>query len=70
MACEPNEIVTRIAKLGAVEARMLARGDDHEAIAAVHAKRCSLLTELLTDHGAKLGLEAPTIRRASEPKQK
>ncbi|NBW09751.1 MAG: hypothetical protein EBR82_17180 [Caulobacteraceae bacterium] len=70
MACEPNAIVTRIAKLGAVEARMLANEEPHEAIAAIHARRCALLTELLADHGAQLGLDAPTIAFASEPKHK
>jgi hypothetical protein len=37
---------------------------------AVHAETCAALTELLTDHGAKLGLDPATVSRASEPKHK
>lgn len=70
MPCEPNEAVLKIAALRDVEAKLIKNKASHRAIAAVHAETCEALTELLTDHGAKLGLDAPTVSRASEPKHK
>ena len=70
MPCEPNETIIKIAELRDIEARLIKSGASHRAIAAIHAETCKVLTELLTDHGAKLGLDAPTVSRASEPKHK
>jgi len=70
MSCEPNETVTRICELRDIEAKLIRAKASHRALLAIHAETCAALTELLTDHGAKLGLDAPTISRASEPKHK
>lgn len=70
MPCEPNEAVCKIAALRKVEATLIANGASKRALMAVHAETCAALTELLNDHGAKLGLDAPTISLSSEPKHK
>lgn len=70
MACDPNETVLKIAEMRDIEAKLIKSKASHRALAAVHAETCELLTELLTDHGAKLGLDAPTVSRASEPKRR
>jgi hypothetical protein len=70
MACDPNETVTRICDLRDIEHKLIRAKASPRALMAVHAETCAALTELLTDHGAKLGLDSATVSRASEPKHK
>lgn len=70
MACEPNEAVNRICDLRDIEAKMIRAKASPRALMAIHGDTCAALTELLTDHAAKLGLDAPTVSRAAEPKHR
>lgn len=67
----PNATVTRLAKIRQREHVLIAKIAKHSAeLADLHAEECKLLTDALADHGPALGVDAPTMTAASEPKTK
>lgn len=58
----PAKSIARLAEIGR---RKVALTDQ---LAKLHAEECTLLTDLLTTHGAAAGVDAATITAASEPK--
>ncbi len=70
MAVDANDSVRKIAALRKAEASLIKAGASPAALAAVHAETCGALTDLLKEHGAKLGLTNETVALASEPKHR
>jgi len=62
MAADLNASVLRLTVLGRREAALIeSMGENGAALAEIHAERCAMLQQILTDYGQALGVDAAVI---------